>query len=273
MKTERVRAAGLKAVGVLLLGGISLLAALLPALLLACGSRNRTGVPDPLPLELAGLDGLRIAATFYPVKTPNPPGLLLLHGLGSDSGAWTVFAQRAQQMGYACLAFDLRGHGHSIDLGGQRLSYKSFKEDDWQRASRDIGVAWTALREHGANPADCALVGVSLGANLALAYAVEHEDVPSVVLISPGLDYKGIKTESAIVALGQRPVLLIAAKDDTYSASTCETLKKTATGLCELRMYAGSANGMDLIDAQNIVREDIFLWLRPIIGQNLPPLE
>ena len=265
MITRHVRAAGLKAVVLSMLGLVSLLP--------ACGSRDRTGVPDAVPLELAGADGLKIFATFYPVKTSNPPGLVLLHGLGSDSGAWAVFAQRAQQMGYACLAFDLRGHGRSVDLGGQRLSYKFFKEEDWQRAVRDIGVAWTALRDHGANPTNCALVGVSLGANLALAYAVEHEEVPSIVLISPGLDYKGIKTESAIVALGQRPVLLVGGKDDTYSASTCETLKKAAVGLCEIRMYAGSAHGMDLIDSQNTVRDDIFLWLRPIIGQNLPILE
>ena len=258
MNTRLIRTTGLKAVVIILLGMIGLSS--------ACGSRNRTGVPAPIPLELAGADGLRIAATFYPVKAPNSPGLVLVHGLGSESGAWAAFAQRAQQAGYACLAFDLRGHGRSIDLNGQRLSYKSFKDEDWQRAARDIGVAWTALRDHGANPTNCALIGVSLGANLALAYAVEHEEVPSVVLISPGLDYKGIKTESAIVALGQRPVLLIAGKDDTYSASTCETLKKAAVGLSEIRMYAGSGHGMDLLDAQNVVREDIFLWLRPIIG-------
>ena len=263
MSHDALRATGKKAVILMLIGVTGLWG-------VSCKNRKETGQKTPVSLELSAGDGLRIAATLYPVAQPDAPGLILVHGLGGRNEGWKPFAQRAQRAGYACIAFDLRGHGRSTNLGGQTLSYKSFTEGDWQRAARDISVVWDHLPEYGINPANSVLVGSDIGANLALVYAVDHSEVPAVVMVSPGLDYKGVKTESAIVALGQRPVLLISGKEDTYSATACETLKKVAMGFSEIRLYAGSAHGIDLLDFQAMVPEDIFLWLRPIIGQNLP---
>jgi hypothetical protein len=87
-----------------------------------------------------------------------------------------------------------------------------------------------------------------------------------VVLVSPGLDYKGVKTKDAIIAYGRRPVLLMSSQGDAYSASTCSELKANAPGLCEIRQYQGSAHGVDLLDISTTAREEVFLWL----GQMLP---
>ena len=209
---------------------------------------------------------MRIAATFYGVDTPAAPGIILIHRLGASRDAWRPFAQDAQRNGYACLAFDLRGHGDSQGRAGERLSYRAFTNTDWRAAVQDVDAARRFMGQRGVNLADTVIAGASIGANLALAYAAEHSDVPAVVLLSPGLDYKGIRTAEAIVAYGNRPVLLMTSEGDSYSVSSCAELDRAAKGLCELRQYPGATHGTPLLDASDSARQQILLWLKPIIG-------
>ena len=234
--------------------------------LCACGAPRDTPPENTRDIAFATSDGVEIAATVYPVDAPKPPGLVLLHMLGADRREWEPFALRAQRAGYLCLAFDIRGHGDSRARGDESLSYRQFNTADWRAAVEDVGAAKRALLEQGADPDNLALVGASIGANLALAYAVGHEDIPAVVLVSPGLGYKGVKTEEAIVAYGRRPVLLMTSKGDSYSAMSCTTLKRAAPGLCELREYKGATHGTALFDVSVTAIQQVFLWLKPIIG-------
>ncbi len=241
--------------------------AVLLAGLSACGD-----LPAPLAnkrdLTFASADGVALHATLYAPDKPakNPPGLVLAHMVGSNRAAWEPFATRAQRAGYLCLAFDARGHGESIGQGGQRLSYRNFDTPDWLAIVNDMAAAHKALVENGADPANVAVVGASIGANLALQYAVAHRDVAATVMISPGLDYKGVETEQPLKDLGKRPVLLVTSRGDSYSAQSCATLKKAASGFCELREYAGSAHGTNLLDGAINAIDDVLLWLKPIIG-------
>jgi len=234
--------------------------------LCACGAPHKAPPDNTRDIAFATSDGVEIAATVYPVDAPKPPGLVLVHMLGADRHAWGPFALRAQRAGYLCLAFDLRGHGDSRARGAESLSYRQFSTADWLAAVEDIGAAKRALLEQGADPENLAVVGASIGANLALSYAVGQEDVPAVVLVSPGLDYKGIKIEEAIVAYGRRPVLLMTSAGDSYSAMSCTTLKRAAPGLCELREYKGATHGTALFDVSVTAIEQVLLWLKPIIG-------
>lgn len=217
-------------------------------------------------MTLTTADGARLAATFYPVAADVPPGLVLVHMLGSSRAGWEPFAARAQQLGYACIAFDMRGHGQSAAPQGAAQSYRNFTYDDWLGVLNDIDAAKQALLDKGAGPENIAIVGASIGANLALLYAARHPDIPAVVMVSPGLDYKGLRTEEAVAEYGKRPLLLMSSEGDSYSASSCTTLKRAAPGLCELREYPGAAHGTSLLDASTNALEQIFLWLKPIIG-------
>jgi len=232
----------------------------------ACGRTASDRAAPTKDLVLRTADGMSLGATIYPVERPNPPALILIHMLGSNRGTWRTFASRAQAAGYLCIAFDLRGHGDSQGSGGTRIGYKDFTAQDWLGALDDIEAAHQALLKEGANPKDVALVGASIGANLALRYAADNADIPAIVLISPGLDYKGVKTEDAITAFGQRPCLLVTTEGDSYSDSSCTTLKKNASGLCELREYAGSAHGTAIFEASMTPLDDILLWLNPILN-------
>lgn len=237
-------------------------------LLATCSKEEPSQLSPPAPQRVffSSADGVRLAATVYPVRKEKSPGLLLLHMLGSTRDAWEPLARRAQEAGFLCLAVDLRGHGESTRKNDSRLSYRTLGPGDWRAALQDIQAAHRELLAHGADPENLAIVGADLGANLALLYAADHADIQAVVMLSPGLEYKGIAALPAIATIGLRPILLIAATGDAYSASSCLALKQQARGFCELREYVGVAHGTDLLSAENTAIEQILLWLSPIIA-------
>lgn len=250
-----------------------------PALLLgavflaACRGHESRTLAEPREVSFDTADGVTISATLYPAPGGHAPGLVLVHAVGSDRSSWDAFARRAQLAGYCCIAFDLRGHGGSVHRGSETLSYRTFDTPAWKGAVSDIAAAWGALAAAGADPANTAVVGASMGANLALEYALARTEVPAVVMVSPGLDYKGVQIEDTMRNLGRRPVLLMSSRGDAYSASSCNTLEKAGSGLCELREYEGAAHGTALFDLSPTAIEQVLLWLHPIIGGSLPPLE
>lgn len=240
-------------------GRFLLIAALLGALA-ACSPTPAAHPSEPgAPVSLQTVDAVALAATLYPAQT-GAPGLVLVHALGSNRKAWKRFAENANRKGYAVIAFDMRGHGRNAG------SYRSFTTSDWLNVLKDIDAARDCLLKNGANIDNTVVVGASIGANLALRYAVQHPELPAVVMLSPGLDYKGVTTREQLAKLGPRPVLLMTSTGDSYSASSSSTLKKLAPGLCELREYTGTAHGTDLLDAAPTAAEQIFIWLKPIIG-------
>ena len=63
------------------------------------------------------------------------------------------------------------------------------------------------------------IVGASIGANVALNYATQN-DVKGLVLLSPGLDYRGVRGD---IVLNQ-PFMIVASQDDTYSAESAQEI-------------------------------------------------
>ncbi|HOE65390.1 MAG TPA: alpha/beta fold hydrolase [Candidatus Hydrogenedentes bacterium] len=210
-------------------------------------------------------DGVRIAATHYPSTESKAPGVILVHMLGSDRSRWAGLAPQLQRAGYACMAIDMRGHGDSAQQQGKTLSFRAFTTEEWMGVLRDIDAAKRGLIDRGANAANIALAGASIGANLALRYAAVHGDAPAVILISPGLDYHGVAIEQAMIAYGKRPSLLMASDGDGYSASSCARLKEVAPGHCEWRQYPGGAHGTDLLDASDSARSQLVTWLDAVM--------
>jgi pimeloyl-ACP methyl ester carboxylesterase len=113
--------------------------------------------PPALDLALRSTDGLRLAATFRPGRTPTSPGVLLLHGNGASRAAMAATAALLSARGYATLAIDFRGHGQSASA---RHSFGLFESRDAETA-----LAWLKARQHGAK---VAAVGLSLGGAAAL---------------------------------------------------------------------------------------------------------
>lgn len=173
-----------------------------------------SGPGDVGVVRIAGADGLLLVGDLAGVVPGREqPGVLLLHMLGSNRFSWAPLVDALVARGYVTLAIDLRGHG---DTGG---------DVDWDRARDDVAAALDYLATHeGVDGGRLAVVGASIGANLALVLAAGHPEVRAVVALSPGIDYRGVETTAAMGGLAGRVVWLLASRGDGYSAESVRTL-------------------------------------------------
>ena len=202
--------------------------------------------------EIEASDGLNLVGTYYaPIDIPPPwPGVILLHMLGRDRSSWDDYARQLTRAGYAVFALDMRGHG---DTGGAM---------DWDLAENDIQQVWNNLStKTDIDPDRMALVGASIGANMALVAGANEAGVRTVVLLSPGLDYAGVKTEAAMVTYGDRPVLIVASQEDTYAADSSRNLEEAAIGEVRLVMYQDAGHGTHMLAGDTGLGELIIDWL------------
>jgi 3-oxoadipate enol-lactonase len=121
----------------------------------------------PVVRGQANVNGATLA---YEIAGNGPP-IVLIHGFSFDMRSWEAqFAAFAAR--HTVLRYDLRGFGRSSLPGVEPYSHID-----------DLAALLQAL---GLGPAH--LVGLSLGANVALAYALERPAaVRSLVLVSSGL--------------------------------------------------------------------------------------
>ena len=245
----------------------------LPILVLAATASCKRDNAGPIrvlePLILDTADGFQLSGSLYRVDKASPPTLILLHMYQSDKKVWRLFAQEAQRRGYMCLAFDMRGHGQSRSENWKPDSLLDpLSDGDLLNAKDDIALIKKQALESGGDPDNIFLIGASIGANLALSYAKDDSEIPGVVLLSPGLKYKNIVIEETIKEFGRRPVFIAAGEGDNYSASSSRTLKKSAPGYSDLKLYPGTAHGTDMLDVYPSLIDEIFQWLEPIITKN-----
>lgn len=203
--------------------------------------------------EIEASDGLSLVGSYYPPVDVLPPwpGVLLLHILGSERSSWDEYAWILAGEGFAVFALDMRGHG---ETGGAV---------NWDLAESDINQVWNHLSaKPDIDPDRLAIIGASIGANLALRAGAINTDVRTVVLLSPGLDYRGVKTEEAMGAYDNRPVLIVASQEDTYSADSSQVLEEIAVGEASLVMYQNAGHGTNMLTAEPELRELIIDWMQ-----------
>ncbi len=215
---------------------------------------------DPPEYETIALygedDQATLVADFYPTAEPAPV-LLLLHMLNSNRGAWEPLIPDLRAAGYAILNIDMRGHGAS---GGTRV---------WDSTIADMQgwVDWLAAEGRLSEPG-LAVIGGSIGANVALISCAETETCRGAVALSPGLDYRGVMPESALVdGLADRSALLVAAQNDSSSSTAIRQMFLNAKGDITARLYPGRAHGTRLFDSDYASVSRLILgWLDETFG-------
>jgi pimeloyl-ACP methyl ester carboxylesterase len=201
---------------------------------------------EVIDVALQTSDGITIKGSYYNASEEDAPGVILIHMLSRNRGDWREFARALQASDYAVLAIDLRGHGESD------LDWREFMPGDgFKGMVLDVAAAKDYLVEEGVRSSEIVIVGGSIGANVALNYAAEDNDIKGIVLLSPGLDYNGVVTEEAIVTYGERPVLIIASEGDTYSADSSRKLYSLAKGDSKIKIYPADAHGTWILQAQD----------------------
>ena len=222
-------------------------------------------------------DGVSIVATYYtPSKaisnnTTTTPTVILLHMLGKDRSTWNTFASTlSQKEGYAVLSIDLRGHGESVKQNnGNALSFQSFTPDDYNKMVLDVKAAKQFLiTNKNANPNNISIVGASIGANVAINYAALDPTTKSVVLLSPGLNYRGVSTEEAITKYKNNNSVYIAATEgDSEAAEGSKILCEKINCDGNLKIYSGggsNSHGTNMFSDQLLnppLQDLVISWL------------
>lgn len=209
--------------------------------------------PEPQPVTLDAPDGLTLVGSYYAPTAAgdqDAPAILLLHQAASRKEAWYPVIAPLLDAGYGVLTVDQRGHGRT---GGKAVM--PAMEQDVQ-----LWLDW--LREQpGIDPNRLNLMGASIGANLALRGMANDPDVVTAIALSPGLNYMEATTEDAITSIGERPVYLVAAQGDEYSAQTVRRLASIAQGDTLLRIYTRNVHGTGLFMIEDDLTPSIVSWL------------
>lgn len=202
-------------------------------------------------------DGVELVGSFY--KSNSDRGVVLLHMLNRNRNDWNEFAERLQKEGFDVLSIDLRGHGQSLHKDGRTIGWQLFSAKDFNDMILDVNASKEFLNGKGIKK--ISLIGASIGANIALNFAEEDIDVKTVILLSLGLDYRGVKVDDNIKDYGNRPILIVASEDDDYSAMSSRTLIQSAVGKKELKMYTNAGHGTKMF--LNTDLSDVIInWLK-----------
>jgi len=190
-------------------------------------------------------------------------GVLLLHMMPADRTSWRGLAPIIADKGFHVLAIDLRGHGESE---GGPFGHKEFVDEDHQQSIMDVDASAAFFEERGVAHEGLAIIGASIGANLGLWYAAERHDISTIVLLSAGFNYKGIKAEEYMSQLGSgQRVLLASSEDDEGNAEMNKQLAQRADGCASLKtiIYQEAGHGTDMFGKEEPdLQTEIIAWLR-----------
>ena len=175
-------------------------------------------------------DGASLAGAYYEPSTQPAPGIVLLHMLKRSHTDWDAAASRLADAGFAVLALDFRGGEAVTNLSIDVRAAKAFLRSLANVVPSSIGIA-----------------GASIGANLALLDAAEDPGVRSIALLSPGIDYTGLRTEAAMKKYGSRPALLVSSRKDPYAWRSVRHLSSIGPGTREVRLTDAVAHGTALL--------------------------
>lgn len=200
-------------------------------------------------------DGVSLAGTWYEPDARQAPAVILVHMLHRTQHDWDPVASRLASEGIGALAIDLRGHGESsggVD-GGDAPDYSALV--------RDVMAARRYLASRGdVQQSRVGIAGASIGANLAVLEASADPSVASLALLSPSIDYRGLKIEAAMKKYGGRPALFVASDEDPYALRSSKDLQKTGPGVRELLVLNHAGHGTAMLSRDADLARAIVDW-------------
>lgn len=201
-------------------------------------------------------DGRMLTGLFMEAHDRPAPAVILVPMLGRSKDDWQDLAQRLVDANINALA---------IDLPALRLPTDPQELLAWHEDIR-AASAFLASRPADVRPGFVGLAGASLGANLAVVAAAADASVRSIALVSPSLDYRGVRIDASLRLYGARPALLMASLHDPYAARSVRELARDAPGPREVRWSSVPAHGTSLLSGDpNLVRS-LVEWFQLTLG-------
>jgi acetyl esterase/lipase len=180
---------------------------------------------------------------------------VLVPMLGRPKDDWQEVGQRLADANITALAIDLRG---------QSLPAQAAELTGW---NTDVVAAVVYLVSRPEVRASAiGVAGASLGANLAAVAAASDSRIRSLALVSPSLDYRGVRIESAMRQYGARPALLMASLGDPYAARSVRELAQDPPGIRELAWASTAAHGTVLLAREPDTVRRLVEWFQRTLG-------
>ena len=190
-------------------------------------------------------DGVTLSGAYYEPSRQPAPGIVLLHMHRRSHADWDAAAEQLSDAGFAVLALDFRS------------------TEDFASLSIDVRAAKTFLRERNeVIPTSIGIAGASIGANLALLDAAGDPGVMSVALLSPGVDYRGLRTEAAMKRYAGRPALFVGSTKDPYVRRSIRHLSGIGSGTREVRLTEAVAHGTTLLSRDHELIGALVDWFK-----------
>ena len=185
---------------------------------------------------------------------------ILFHMMPETKESWRDFAEALVQKGYTVLAIDERGHGEST-MGGA-LDYRKFSDEEQQAKRFDVEAAFAYMELLGAQEETTVVIGASIGANFALRFLAEHPKSPVAIALSPGLDYRGVKTKDAVehLSLSQKAIV-VASTDDPESYKDTQVLVSSRPSQVTGVFLEKSGHGTQMFLKQPMLIDQLLTYL------------
>ena len=248
------------------------------AILLIVAVSVTTSAQTVRSLRLTTADDVGISAAYYPTTTDPAPAVVLLHDMGQSRDEWTSFASLLQRNGIAALAIDLRGHGESTRKltaqGAVHVDVHDFSPRDFEDMLLDVEAAfdWIA-NQPGIDKHHIGLVGSSLGANVALRYAAFNEDLAALLLLSPGMTYRGLRADEPMRKLGPTPLRIVVSQFDAFYIESAKRLieirhesDRNSEDTKDLTICSGRLHGIEMLKGVNGLPALLLDWLKQALG-------
>jgi len=218
------------------------------------------GEPTSADVTFNASDGVGLTGylTTTPGAGPGAPGVVLVHQFQLDDEQWGDLPEALAERGYRVLAFNLRGHGDSDPYGGGTLSDLL---NDPNGAPLDLVAAIAYLTgPGGADAARIAVVGTSVGANLAVAAAINDL---ATTYVSFSARLPPTENLAGATASGMSSVFYLAGENDAGGqAADAQTMHDATTAPRDVHIYLGSADhGIAILNNQPDARMRLFDWL------------
>jgi dienelactone hydrolase len=188
-------------------------------------------------VALRTADGRTITGLMFDARERPAPAVVLAPMLGRPKDDWQLVAEQLAEANIGALAIDLPATTLPADPA------------ELQRWREPIGaaVAYLTARPTEVQPGAIGAAGASLGANLTVLAAAADPAIRSIALVSPSLDYRGVRIEFPFAQYGPRPALLMASVHDPYAARSIRVLAQDASGTREVRWSSVPAHGTVLL--------------------------
>jgi pimeloyl-ACP methyl ester carboxylesterase len=193
----------------------------------------------------------------YPVGVPAPvAAVLLLHGFGEDRTVWADFKKTLLGRGWAVMTVDLRGHGGSKTKNNLPIAASR----DWRSSPHDFpldmeaAITWLKTQTR-INSNMIAVIGVDVGANLALIASGKFSQVRTVVAVNPNLR-EGQEMAGGAQDYRPRSALILASSE--AEANSIKNEVKPPSRLQVLNQDGGTASWFQ----NKQVSDSVLQWMK-----------